>query len=791
MSHSLLQLSTDGKHVSAVYERDLLPDSSDEEDNKKLTFSEEEGDVEFYDDDSDDDFNQSDFDVRTGAQKVAMQREKRAEIVLDQDWPPSTSSASIGIFAVTPKEHARLDPRFASFGARRHSLDGKANDEKRAKFAAGKGGFEECYNGEPAHFKQLRAEAFTMAWDLCLERCTRIVAAHFKLSITELCRFVRQKHDAWSWSLNVIPCATVVLGVDTSDHPVFFGSLKRQLQRGRRRVAFLNPATCTTMSKTLDSFVKQVVPHENRTFDSSLASIQRFVENIRSEAQTVFSGFSLTIIIQNVEHWANTNILNDFLELVSHYAAHWELTIVLAVSSSRESVQTALSPLAMQLLSSKTFYITSSTTAIDLILRSTILAADAPFQPSAKFLKWILENVKFLNHSISALVTKLKFIYWRFFYTQPLSWISVDDGLRQLEWIAKRAPIDTLLQPFSRLVASYFTHIPMQEDTMRHHEYVTMLKYLEEASLREKEIFGEDGERRENAKKTGRKSSSNVSGDKDEEECQNAVNVLKEALTKWTKSFQRACLLRAVVLDMFMALKHFSLLSTGVEVLSEKLPTKMDAETQLLQVQGVREMAELNKKRLGTNLGSKNGIYDETTEEDHTWYGCPHAYEYYALMTNARAVVHSALNQVRGDVRKLNNVLVHWLSIIARLASSRESTHLHNVLSSIFEPELQWIQKHISCLNSVRKKKNALSPDELEMLSSHLLEKMQDVLLSAFSSQMAVKTPISFALTISDEDTAQLNRRFNPNIRPSQANGITTLLTDLEPPKTQTNRKKN
>lgn len=742
------------------------------------------GEDRHAEEDIDLEFNQADFDLRDGKAdyppSVALNA-KAAKIVpqaIDaQHWPPSTYSASSGIFVITPKDHTARDPRLRPDPRARRRVKKASLGEH---FGRPRGTFEPSYAGEPAAFIQYRMDAFASAWDMCLQRCAKVVAAHFKLAVTELCRFIRQRHTCWSWPINVIPTAVVVLGVDTSDYPVFFGVLKRHLKHGQRRVVFLDPAVCTSISRLMDSFFKQVIPSASKSSGYSLALLQRHVEEVREAYDNLvfgFSGFSLTIVVQTAEHWASNDVLSDFLEMISHYAAFLELTVVLQLSAGRDQLSAALPAATLQLMTSKTFHITSSSSAIDLVLKHTIFAKDAPFRASHKFLKWILENLKFLNHSISAIVTKLKLIYWRFFYTQPLSWITGNDGLKLLASVLGSPTRETLIQPFERLIEAYFVENRIPLDEMEQHPFIYLLK-----DIHSRVAFAQTMVQPPIApvKQHPRHKPKRVYVPRDD-----SLDPLREALIKWLTSHKRSMLLKSTALELFVALKHFAFSSKSNESLSALYTGKIDMEDQLVQIQGMRDVAEMTFGRRTVGRDFTLGLAAEDDLEIHDWYGCPHAYEYYALMTNTKQVVHAALIHIRGDESKLRNVLKHWMVVIGNLANSSETRPLHGVLHRLFAEDVAWLGEEEENESS-EEDEPAAAPSEGAAPSNHsklldkLLKKIEEVIIGAFDEDDTSKTPITESFVTSDEDVALLNRRFNPNVKPSQENGLALIIADVE-----------
>lgn len=729
-------------------------------------------------------FNQRDFDLRDEREKfppmVALSAKSVQQVLDHQHWPPSTYSASSGIFVVTPKDHTAQDPRFKP-SKRKSRVE--LNDDA---FPRPRGTFEPCFTGEPSNFIQYRMDAFTTAWDMCLQRCTKVVSAHFKLAVTELCRFLRQTHNCWSWPINIIPTAVVVLGVDTSDYPIFFGVLKRHLKHGQRRVAFLDPAVCNSVSRLMDSFFKQVAPNESKSSGFSMATLQRYVEEVRETSANPaagFSGFSLTVVIQTAEHWANTDVLSEFLEMVSHYAAFLELTVVLQLSAGRDQLSAALPAATLQLMSSKTFHVTSSSSAIDLVLKHTLFAKDAPFKTSHKFLKWTLENLKFLNHSISALVTKLKLVYWRFFYTQPLSWLLGEDGLKLLVSVAFSPGRNALVAPFERLIESFFAYHRMSEEEMVNHKFIQILHDMNEIPKPSTPPAAKANSRT-------RRQKQEVAANQPEA---NPAPVIRATLNKWLSSFRRSMALKATALELFVSLKHFSISSESSSAGS--LPGVSNLEEELKKVQSIRDVAEMG---LGHRKIAKDFTIGLAADEDleiHDWYGCPYAYEYYALITSTRQVVHAALGYVRRDENKLRNVLRHWMTIIEGLEDSRDTKALFEVLQSIFEPYMEWLEEAGEDMVTEEENESALDHratvnSRRDKILDNLLKKMEEVLISAFEEQETAKTPLSESFATSDEDVALLNRRFNPNIKPSQENGLSSLIADIERVKITAPRKR-
>lgn len=683
-------------------------------------------------------FNQADFDLHDGSYKAAPTAALNAKVaqqfIDSRNWPPTTYSASSGIFIVTPRDHNLLDPHFKVHSSSDGNSKSAIDHSTAPHISASRGVFEASYPGEPPAFIQYRMDAFASAWDLCLQRCTKVVEAHFKLAIIELCRFIRQSHSCWSWPINIIPTAVFVLGVDISDYPIFFGVLKRHLKRGHRRIAFLDPNTCTSMSKLMDSLFKQVIPLEHKASHRNMASLQRYVEEIRENTTSSFSDFKLTIVVQSVEHWANNNVLADFLEMISHYASFLGLTMVLQVSSGRDQLTAALPASTLQLMTSKTFYITSSSSAIDLVLKHTILAKDAPFKPSQKFLKWILENLKFLNHSISSLVTKLKIVYWRFFYTQPLSWFTGSEGPGLLHSILASSNRNAIIEPFERLIESYFSRNNASIEVMMDHKLVLLLKDIHSkvANAKTNPTVQPPKKRGHHTSKTAYQSDPDTS-----------LDDLQNTLVKWSSALRRSMLLKATALELFVALKHLAISSESDGHLSAMHNGKIDMEDQLVQVQGMRDIAEMSIGRRRIAKDFNLGLTAEHDLEIHDWYGCPNAYEYYALLTNTRQVVHAALGHIRGDEKKLRNVLKHWLVIIERLSYHRDSQRLFMVLKAIFEEDLVWLEED---------KDEELSEEEIDAqtaesippsknhssLMDKLLKKMEDLIVSAFEDRKSV-----------------------------------------------------
>jgi hypothetical protein len=775
--------------------RDLLPDSDDEETAQKFRPD--------YDSDDDDggvsalEFNQLDFDFGQGPTRARSSTHQRAESAFDEldhhSWPISTNSASSGIFYVTPNTHMSLDPKFRPSGVSNAKRAAQIAEQNLKNFNSTRGGFEPCYTGEPEDHVQLRSDTYARAWDLCLQRCSKVASTHFGLGITELCRYVRRDHNVWSWPLPVIPTAIVTLGMDASDHPIFFGVLEKQLKRGSRHVAFLRPSQCTSMAKLMKSFLGQVVKGIRASSEQSYATLQRYVELRAANEESFF----LTVVVEHVDQWTRPELLNDFIALTSHYSSQLKITLLLTVSCTTNSLFHTLSASAMQLLSSRSFSISPSTTAIDLILKRTVLAPDAPFQLSETVLKWILENVKFLNHSVSSLVTKLKLIYWRFYYTQPFSWIP--EHLPAFRKFRNMPPSElqaSLIEPYSRQVHAFFSAHPELLDA--NHASLAPILGLEG------KVF--------------------IPGVRslDLPSPTDSVTLMVQYQEQWLRMMRARQRLKAVALELFLSLKYFSLFRASDHVASARMGPGRNETMEFQRLEAMKTIGGAHYTATGKNLGQIDGLFDAAVQEHHDWYGCPHTMEYYALTTDPATTIGAEITHLKNEPKIICIVLLRWAAIIDSLASNSDNLTLRRTLSNLLVHEIQGLQATgllrlnplFKPLSSVQSKPTAskasqaskdrgtqmehldkgLLANPLEVaedfvflehknhISQKLLKstvsKMENILLTAYQDSPETLTPLSVAFTFSD--VGLLNRRFNPNILAGQTNQVLAMVSDLD-----------
>lgn len=775
-------ISRNGSRRSAL--KDLLPNSSDEEDHHRVIVSESDSDNNL---DFALDYNQNDFDMGTTHGKVSRkaQEVENPEMEIDS-WPPKTYSGSGAVFCVTPMLHAKYDPKFC-YKWRNTAQNVQKAVEVLDEFGSAHGGFEACFTGEPPLNIEYRKDAYQNAWDLCLMRCKKVLQAHFSVALHAVCLYIRSKHESRLWNMNMLPTAVLTLGVDSSDHPILFGVLQSRLKRRSRSVAFLRPSVCTTMSKLMRSLLQQIVPDIRSSSEQSFVSIQRYAETVEN--------FALTIVVENVEQWSNSDLLGIFLSIASQYSVELNMTLILAASSTKESVFNILPAIVLQHLTIRSFQVCASTTAIDLILRNTMLAPDAPFQLSSAVLKWILETVKFLDYSVSSLVTKLKFIYWLFYYTHPMSWIA-GTTMDAESFVKDGVPSDELMAPIGRIVHRFFVEYPyMQyEDSGK--------AYL--AWFREKVVTVSRPSRscREPSKEP-----ISVAG----------------ALRQWKSKYRRLVAFRSLALQLFMVVRHLPVLlrsspsssSTGWIHLPEESIKFIDA----IKREEDDRLATAAGTNGGKNLGHVNGLFDASVMERHDWYGCPHTIEYYALITNPRPVINWAFEPYRNDNTQLKVLFDVWMSIINEERTSSSRPALCNTLNSIFAearagfeladqalkakaeeasnpqkprkkakitktasqsseiPQSSQEEGTIESAETIVRDAFAKSAINIDKFHQNLIKRMKEVILGAFEEDASAHTPLSLDLTFAD--VAVLNRRFNPNIRPSQTNQVLDMVSEL------------
>lgn len=727
----------------------MLPNSSDEEEDRSVAPS---------DSDSDDledltlDFNQNDFDVDAVRIGIAQGAKKpEASHVEIESWPPSTYSSSRAIFCVTPLHHAKRDPKFGSLG-RGGKLSMKQAEDELGAFGLSHGGFEPCFVDEPPSNIERRMDAYVRAWDMCLLRATKVLSAHISVALSDVCRFVRGRHESLSWGMNILPTAVMMFGVDFSDHPAFFGVLHSKLKSRARSLVFLSPTVCSTMAKLMRSLTKQVIPDITASSEHSFISIRTYAKTRER--------FALTIVVESLEQWSNSGLLDSFLDMASHYSTELHMTLILAVSSTKDSVHHILSSSVLQHLSIRAFQIAASTTAIDLILKNTIMAPDAPFQLANPVLKWVLENIKFLNYSVSALITKLKFIYWRFYYTHPLSWMagtSID--AKSFEKNGEVSP--ELMEPLRRATHRFIVTYPYLT-----HQHVNYLEWFR-----------------------NRATSSRLAA-------QFELRSPPALIGKWKSRYKRTTLLRSVALQLFMVTRHLGVFPSAASCNSNSsnsvVPRDMESLLKLFERIKDEEDRRLSAKSGGhgtsKNLGQVHGLFDETVMERHEWYGCPHTIEYYALLADTKNVVNSAFDPYRNDVPLLKRLFDSWMSIINDEVLASDHPKIQKVLKSLFLDDGRLFEK---CglhdpKQSLVKPPKPLKAEHIGRFLDSLLSRMKDVIVSAFEEDISAHNPLSLELTFSD--VAILNRRFNPNIRSAQTNQSLAMVAELHEAKMESER---
>jgi hypothetical protein len=411
----------------------------------------------------------------------------------------------------------------------------------------------------------------------------------------------------------------------------------------------------------------------------------------------------------------------------------------------------------MQLLMSRTFQLAPSSSAVDMILKETILSDSCPFRVSEPVLKWLLETIKFLNHSVSSIVTKIKLIYWRFFSTRSLSWVPVDfrTAMYGKDWVE-------IYEPFSRRLHHFLHKFPAMDS--QHPDLTRLVVKAAAASP-----FSTEPLDANDAVESAEASLSDPQLD--------ALKIISQ-FSRWTKMFKSSQMLRSFALTLFIIAKHMVPFSpNGSTGLHNALDFILAIKAHQRLLTSIDKSFSTSKKASKESSLKRNAELAHANLEDlqdHSWDGCPQALEYLALLTRPADCVRTSMAYLSQNPKSLLLVLQHWQDAAASLENRPEYELLHQLFVKLFGEALAPLEQIAD--QHAENPSESFEP-EVHQFLDRLHHKMEEFVINSFVPDID-PDPVSEDLVF--DDVAFLIKRCNPNIQVSQAIQTLTLIADLE-----------
>lgn len=226
----------------------------------------------------------------------------------------------------------------------------------------------------------------------------------------ELLTFINKTHDT-----ERISTALLMLGVNVTDHVIFFKQLSTHLTAVTSKVAVVSSKSCTSIKTMIQSIIMQlshgltetpvesikasdVDSDDEEETEVSLKKTQYDLLNFQDFYNNSGCMSKLIIILQDYECIPN-NILNEFLLILHEYLTTLPFVLIFGVSTSPSIIHSTLNYDVISTMKIHTFYNQPSIECLNLISDKIILNNKFPVVLHHTILEFLIDNFLFYDFS--------------------------------------------------------------------------------------------------------------------------------------------------------------------------------------------------------------------------------------------------------------------------------------------------------------------------------------------------------------------------------------------------------
>lgn len=234
----------------------------------------------------------------------------------------------------------------------------------------------------------------------------------------ELISFVEKPHDT-----NRISTALLMLGVNVSDHLLFFKQLSNHLTVVTSKVAVVSSKSCTSIKHMIRNIITQLMDSqtENPVESSKGSDVESDDEDTEVNLKKTHYDFlnfqdyyndsgcknKLIIVLQDYENFPN-NILNDFLLILHEYLVSLPVLLICGVSTSPSIIHSTLNYDVISTMKIHTFYNQPSIECLNLISDKIILNNKFPVVLHHSIVEFLIDNFLFYDFSLQTFMKGIK-----------------------------------------------------------------------------------------------------------------------------------------------------------------------------------------------------------------------------------------------------------------------------------------------------------------------------------------------------------------------------------------------
>lgn len=234
----------------------------------------------------------------------------------------------------------------------------------------------------------------------------------------ELLSFVEKTHDR-----NRISTALLMLGVNVSDHSLFFKQLSNHLTLVTSMVAVVSSKSCTSIKSMIQNIIIQLIDSQleiigESSRGSDVDSDDEDTDVYLKRTQYDFLNFQdyyhdssckskLIIILQDYESFPNT-ILNEFLLILHEYIVSLPFVLICGISTSPSIIHSSLNYDVISTMKIHTFYNQPSIECLNLISDRIILNNKFPVVLHHTIVEFLIDNFLFYDFSLNTFMKGIK-----------------------------------------------------------------------------------------------------------------------------------------------------------------------------------------------------------------------------------------------------------------------------------------------------------------------------------------------------------------------------------------------
>ncbi|PVD28825.1 hypothetical protein C0Q70_11420 [Pomacea canaliculata] len=248
----------------------------------------------------------------------------------------------------------------------------------------------------------------------------------------DLLIFVENSHQQFGqhYSVQEIPTAALITGVNTPDHAVIFSNLFAMLQaRVTSLVATLRAKDCTSVKYLLGMMLKQLLAlpdlseeGENTQMPSMLTLVKHYSTRYQvskksprksspKKRRSVVEDTQYPVVVIMLEDTENfpPHVLQDFIVICSNYLDRLPVVLVLGIATSVTTVHRLLPTAVSSLLCMEMFKAPPSSQYLNLLIDKILMTSAFPFRLGPKVFRLMLDLFLYYHMSVINFVTAFQF----------------------------------------------------------------------------------------------------------------------------------------------------------------------------------------------------------------------------------------------------------------------------------------------------------------------------------------------------------------------------------------------